>query len=87
MTMEALPNLCMPHDRMKSLEQVEESIQLRVEAMHSTLQQTQKDPFMITIARSTLDGFTPMSVVEKLQDDILARVHNVYCGCNVLNKF
>jgi len=86
MAMEALPNLCMPHETTKSLEEVEESIQLRVEAIHSALKRTKKDPFMITFARSTLDGFTPMGVVEKLQDDILTSVHDVYCGCNVLNK-
>ena len=35
---------------------------------------------MVTIARSSLDGFTPGTVVEKLQADVLSIVQNVYCN-------
>lgn len=88
MAMEALSNLCLPHDSKRLENDVNESIRQRVETMHHALQQTKQspggDPLMITIARSTLDGFTPESVVEKLQDDVLASIHQTFCGCDLL---
>eukprot|EP00797_Seminavis_robusta_P009508 Sro168_g074780.1 Inherit from euNOG: chromosome 5 open reading frame 22 (177) ;mRNA; r:38011-38541 len=38
-------------------------------------------PFIITMARSSADGFTPAQVVDKLQGEILQFVHTLYCGC------
>lgn len=87
MAMEALPNLCMPHDPKKSLDELAMSMKLHLETMSHMLQGAKKgsgDPFVITIARSTLDGFTPSSVVEKLQDQVLTTIHKIYCGCNLI---
>ena len=39
-------------------------------------------PFIITIARSASDGFTPSHVVEELQDELLENLHSLYCGCS-----
>lgn len=38
-------------------------------------------PFIITVARSASDGFTPAQVVEELQDEVLLSLHSLYCGC------
>jgi len=36
-------------------------------------------PDLITIARSSDDGFTPVTIVEKLQKAVLEEIHNVFC--------
>ena len=87
MAIEALTNLCMPHDSKSSKEDFAESVRLHVEYMSRKLQRVKEDsgdPFIVTIARSTLDGFTPSSIVEKLQDDVLTSVHDTFCRCDVL---
>ena len=64
---EAIPNLTLPH-RVRN---------------QAKLPRFRRDnpPFLITIARSTADGFTPIEVVEPLQADVLRWVHAEYCGC------
>ena len=42
-------------------------------------------PFIITVARSASDGFTPSHVVEELQDELLQNLHSLYCGCSETN--
>lgn len=90
MAMETLPNLCMPHDSNGSLEEIQSKTTFRVENMsrmiHRAKKQSGSDPFIVTIARSTLDGFTPSSVVEKLQNNVLAAIHETYCGCDLMNQ-
>lgn len=40
-------------------------------------------PLVITLARSAVDEFTPASLVEDLQDQVLEAVHGMYgCGCS-----
>lgn len=39
-------------------------------------------PFLITICRSTEDGYTPSFLVEQLQCTLLDELHKVYCGCD-----
>jgi UPF0489 domain len=39
------------------------------------------EPFLVTIARSGQDGFTPPDIVESLQDGVLEAVHDLYCDC------
>ena len=39
-------------------------------------------PFIITVARSASDGFTPSQVVDDLQDKLLRNLHSLYCGCS-----
>lgn len=89
MAMEALPNLCMPHDSKSSENDIVLEVKQRVESMSRKIQQTKKesgDPFIVTIARSTLDGFTPSFIVEQLQDEVLTSVHNTFCGCDLLDR-
>ncbi|GAX25344.1 hypothetical protein FisN_5Lh437 [Fistulifera solaris] len=38
-------------------------------------------PFFISVARSSLEGFTPASVTEDLQEFVLNILHEKYCGC------
>ncbi len=40
-----------------------------------------KNPMCITIARSCDDGFTPLSLVESLQEAVLQEIHSIYCRC------
>jgi UPF0489 domain len=38
-------------------------------------------PFMVTVARSAVDGFTPWRIADDLQAKILQIVHDRYCAC------
>jgi UPF0489 domain len=38
-------------------------------------------PFMVTVARSAVDGFTPWRIADHLQAKILQIVHDRYCAC------
>ncbi len=40
-------------------------------------------PFFISVARSSLEGFTPASVTEDLQESVLNILHEKYCGCRL----
>lgn len=39
-------------------------------------------PFFISIARSSIEGFTPTSETDHLQESVLDMVHKRYCGCD-----
>lgn len=39
-------------------------------------------PFFISIARSSMEGFTPASETERLQESVLDVVHKKYCDCD-----
>lgn len=43
-------------------------------------------PFMITMARSSIDGFIPTLLADLLQEAVLQELHEIYCGCNNDNK-
>jgi hypothetical protein len=73
---EFLPNLTMPH----SIHH--DAVNQRIHVLHEYLHEIPNDPFIITIARSSNDGFTPASLVENLQETVLKEVHNRYCGCS-----
>jgi hypothetical protein len=49
--------------------------------LHQTEAGANNNPFIITIARSSADGFTPDSVVEELQAAVLTMIHTMYCNC------
>ena len=38
---------------------------------------------MITVARSSEDGFTPAAVVDNLQKAVLEEIYDVYCNCKI----
>lgn len=44
-------------------------------------------PILVTICRSSDDGFTPPALVEDLQAAVLTEVRNIYCGCGRSNLF
>jgi hypothetical protein len=79
MTLEALPHLDMPHEhKLPSFPE----IQQRIQEVMAELQQFKSRPPFVTIARSTNDGFCPASLVEQIEEDLLQRLHEHYCGCN-----
>jgi UPF0489 domain len=87
MAVEAIPYLTMPHTTLGVDAIDESSVQQRLEYMRHKILQYNKSttldaPFIITIARSANDGFTPSHIVEYLQDTVLTEIHSTYCGCN-----
>ena len=89
MSIEALPYMTMPHSSHVGWGEVEESLieerllHMRKEILLYSGSMSQSDhfPFIITIARSAEDGFTPRHVVDYLQDRVLNEIHSIYCGC------
>ena len=82
MVIEAIPNWSMPHDTSSAAtERLNESLRL-VEA-HIRAHVAQRGlPFLVTIARSTLDGFCPPKVVELLQSRVLDILGRQICGAD-----
>jgi hypothetical protein len=84
LAVEALPNLTMPHDSHQAvtMEAIVPSIQIAQKEieLHQQEAGTNK-PFIVTIARSSVDGFTPECVVEELQAKVLSMIHTMYCNC------
>ena len=91
LSIEALPYLTMPHTTgTLEMGEVDEAlIQRRLAYMRNEIleysgstSEAGDTPFIVTIARSTEDGFTPCHVVDRLQDIVLSEIHSIYCGCN-----
>jgi hypothetical protein len=92
MIIEAIPNWSMPHDRSSvAVEKINESLRLVEAHIQKHVQDSDSDhqPFLITIARSTLDGFCPPEMVEILQDRVLDILHRQICGenCQFYNTY
>jgi len=90
MAIEAIPNLTMPHEQFAANATISSSTSLQQRLKHldsvvNTEQYRSKEPFIITIARSSDDGFTPLSLVEELQANVLEILHERYCGCKEPN--
>lgn len=90
--LEAIPYWHLPHSHESSeesnwdasLQDFACKLSSFLEDMKETATVSSSFPFLITIARSTRDGFTPASVVEKLQDRLLATLERLYgtsLGC------
>jgi hypothetical protein len=84
MAVDAIPNLTMPHGT--TIEDVDglasDVIQERLGYFKRELRhRCPTEPLMVTVARSTDDGFTPLAVVEELQVSVLHEIHEHYCGC------
>lgn len=77
LVLEALPNLAMPHSGQISVD----SITNLLKDMVQSITKYDEEPFMITIARSSDDGFTPKNLVVALQESLLTELHSVYCSC------
>jgi hypothetical protein len=89
MAMEAVSNLSMPHDPKISLKALQESVAQGLDSVSPLLRRVKTnsgDPFVVTIARSSNDGFTPLAIVEDLQNHILTMVHETFCNCGC-NEF
>ena len=79
MIIETIPNWNMPHS-IGTDERLGEQMQLIEQEIELTrTKYNNRQPFMITIARSSLDGFTPPHVVEKLQSDVLSIIERIFC--------
>ena len=90
LAIEAVPYWNMPHDRSslqedqitKSLSQVEHELMSRSSCGTSTRRENYlRRPFVITIARSSIDKFTDPTVVEDLQQRVLTMLRRIYCTC------
>jgi hypothetical protein len=79
-TMEAQGVLAIPHEDV-STELVDERLRLLDAYLQTHCQRPDIAPFLVTIARSSNDGFTPMDHVEQLQARVLQQVHRFVCGC------
>ena len=97
MTIGALPNLKLPHSPMRGNEEAVRQImygriQAAIEQIYNISSNRAPefgcngDPFIITIARSADDGFTPDFLVEEAQRMILVELHAIFCGCTALSK-
>jgi UPF0489 domain len=87
MAVEAIPNLIMPHNIIEGMEGLKlDAIQDRLCCLRREIRhRCPTEPFVVTIARSTDDGFTPKSMVEELQVAVLQEIHERYCGCAAPN--
>jgi hypothetical protein len=92
MAVDALPNLSMPfHCEEDGIERsaiLNRLSQFKESLLESTWRAQRLDgkPFLITIARSGLDGFTPSGLVDDLQQNVLDHLHELYCGCGRMTK-
>jgi hypothetical protein len=89
LSVEALPHLTMPHTTLDLCEFNDSLIQQQLIHMRSEILGYSRSasgsidtPFIVTVARSTEDGFTPRHDVDHLQDKVLNEIHTVYCGCS-----
>jgi hypothetical protein len=84
----SLPSLTedIRRDQLALLQYLEEKVQefgdcLRQERWFNKELNLNERPLLITIARSSDDGYTPNWVVETLQDAVVNQIHDVFCGC------
>lgn len=82
---DALPSMSLPKDDylcgVDALSGAITQIKSLTTLLQSGISGYKQRPIMITIARSSDDGFTPNDIVEKLQQEVLEMVHSVYCDC------
>lgn len=91
LALEAIPNLTMPHELLPNASEwaiENRSIQKRLESLSDVINGNpyhSHEPFIITVARSSDDGFTPPTIVAELQDAVMNTIHKRYCGCSEPN--
>eukprot|EP00563_Minutocellus_polymorphus_P015095 CAMPEP_0181053146 /NCGR_PEP_ID=MMETSP1070-20121207/17954_1 /TAXON_ID=265543 /ORGANISM="Minutocellus polymorphus, Strain NH13" /LENGTH=498 /DNA_ID=CAMNT_0023132259 /DNA_START=45 /DNA_END=1541 /DNA_ORIENTATION=- len=88
LAIDALPSVTLPHDRYVNDDEALKSATMQIEAMEAYLRgarasssRYRAEPMMITVARSTDDGFTPKVFVDILQRRVLGMVQRVFCRC------
>ena len=77
---EAVMFLHLPHFPERGKDK--QHIQSALDGLEQSLARARTAPFMVTLARSCSDGFTPDYVVEELQEQVLNRIHICFCSCN-----
>lgn len=81
MAVDAIPNVTMPHSCIGD-GIAHDTIQERLGHFSREIRhRCSRKPFVVTVARSTNDGFTPKSVVEEVQVMVLQEIHECYCRC------
>jgi hypothetical protein len=94
----ALPSMTLPHPiEMQNVSSPELSLEMKSKLKlfgedlqhcrwcndeHSIKGFLNTPPSIVTIARSSDDGFTPPIIVENLQKGVLNEIHKAYCDCN-----
>ena len=94
LAIDALPSVTLPHDKYVDDDEALKSATMQIEAMEAYLRgmrtsssRYRLEPMMITVARSSDDGFTPKKMVDILQRRILEMIHRVYCSCDRNDMF
>jgi UPF0489 domain len=85
MTEQALPNLVMPHQSTSETGFSLESIQPSLERVCEEIErvgEASEPPFIVTMARSANDGFTPSVVADQIQRRLILFLHSHFCGCS-----
>ena len=81
MVIESIPNWSMPHDTSSAAtKKINESLLLVEAHILGHLEESNDPPFLVTIARSALDGFCPPQLVETLQCRVLDIICRQICG-------
>lgn len=76
LVLKAVPNWSMPH----ALSSVDECHILEsLSLVEKAIQSRSSTPFVVTICRSSADEFTPVLLVESLQEKVLLLLHRVFC--------
>jgi hypothetical protein len=81
----ALPCLFIPHhpetfiNPELELKLLKERVKFVADSIRNSMFKM-RPPFMVTIARSSVDGFTPDHLVQPLQDAVLREIHELFCG-------
>lgn len=75
---EAVPYLTMPHDETISTD-TDQRLILFEQEVRRQLEWYGEPPFLVTMARSVDDGFTPSTISEYLQERILHILHDCLC--------
>ena len=83
MIQNAMPSLDLPHKKFIEADSSWKNIEEQVRIFGKSLRELNYPvPSMVTISRSSEDGFTPMRIVEELQIAVLRELKSVYCNCD-----
>ena len=79
-TIKSLPYMTLPHNHSPpTLTSLFDSVRDVMSYVNAVLTSNKSYPFIITIARSSRDGFVPSTIVDNLQCEILRSIHNLIC--------
>jgi len=82
--LESLSYAMLPHSQLKSSASIQEYTSMTLEYFEQGLRRrlaaVAQPPFLVTIARSMDDGFTPDACADYLQDGVKRILHKCFCG-------